>query len=514
MTAFPPALEEMISRHCDVFQSEYPYINAVGRARTVMKIMTKKRYGFHDQLRTGNFAPYTTEAIIENISGDNCTTIIPDAYLYCHYFGLNPEIVRFVDFWSEDDDDKPRYQSHYALLVHVGRKQPFLMDPFHSLFGPVLELDEEEGRMRIGKHGEYNKVTRRFRELQYYTEEEMARLMEHWKTPAGSLDMLIAGQQIEKNLWVHKTSCSLMLYYDDQENIITTRLYIPQVGIRDKVIYCHIKADNEGNPGATWLELWRAKGDGWNDLIGGEKIAETTFAEMEKLRRVLKPAISLKEYERIGPALYKKRDLWGKAMAAVPFCTQPLEEWVQKEDVERRARLFFLRGLYEHESPEQEYVFSARERKNLLYESEREIWRLLHKETPLQQRTWKLRYGMLYERQPGIRRKKLREAESEKRKITGPRKELEKRLTEHVQLRVEDAKLYERHMDMVLFVQQRKGRYQEPPNVDGHREDIQLGHLAMVADYLPYVLKARNYLELTRFWDVLQPKIAARQQRR
>ena len=55
-------------------------------------------YSFTDNLRTGHYATYAHEQVELNMTGNNCTTIIPEAYLWCEALGLKPEIVQFFDF--------------------------------------------------------------------------------------------------------------------------------------------------------------------------------------------------------------------------------------------------------------------------------------------------------------------------------------------------------------------------------------------------------------------------------
>ena len=49
----------------------------------------KSNYSFTDNLSTGCYAPYPHEYTELNLSGYNCTTIIPKVYLLCETIGLN-----------------------------------------------------------------------------------------------------------------------------------------------------------------------------------------------------------------------------------------------------------------------------------------------------------------------------------------------------------------------------------------------------------------------------------------
>ena len=97
----------------------------------------KSNYSFTDNLSTGCYAPYPHEYTELNLSGYNCTTIIPKVYLLCETIGLKPEIVQFFDFQNirtEKDKAGVISPSHFSLIVDVGRKHKYLFDPFYYTF--------------------------------------------------------------------------------------------------------------------------------------------------------------------------------------------------------------------------------------------------------------------------------------------------------------------------------------------------------------------------------------------
>lgn len=72
-------------------------------------------------------------------------------------------------------------------------------------------------------------------------------------------------------------------------------------------------------------------------------------------------------------------------------------------------------------------------------------------------------------------------------------------------LRHGNEKLYRRQMDMALFSQKLR------EDIIGLCEnDPVIGHIAMIADFIPYALEARDDLELKLFIDDIKQKVAAR----
>jgi len=109
----------------------------------LFSLFGESNYGFTDNLLSGLYAPYHHEKDKYLIGTDNCTTIIPSMYIFCELVGLKPEIVQFVNLkdiekFRDRKINPNEINSHSAVIVDVGRKHKYIMDPFMGIFGPVI----------------------------------------------------------------------------------------------------------------------------------------------------------------------------------------------------------------------------------------------------------------------------------------------------------------------------------------------------------------------------------------
>ena len=89
--------------------------------------------------------------------------------------------------------------------------------------------------------------------------------------------MLIAGQRVYELKTIAKTSgCTSMVYYRDETNTLSIRLYIPQKPLSDKALYCHMALNDEGNISKISLECYLAK-DPLGFLSWWKKYVKLTF---------------------------------------------------------------------------------------------------------------------------------------------------------------------------------------------------------------------------------------------
>jgi hypothetical protein len=260
--AFPKEEVDAVRKQIDVVLQSFPkvYERKFPRARALADSFFGEFYSFSDHLRTGYYVPYAQEKPALGIVGNNCTTIIPNLFMYCDAFGLSPKIVQFIDFEDIREGKKPDGElspSHFSVIIDVGRKNPYLFDPFYGVFNPILRVGDN--RMRLGRQSGRSAGERRFRQVIEYSAEDFASMMTRLKDPAESLDMLVAGQKVYEGKGVKNASCSLMVYYHDDTNTLSSRLYIPQPAISDKAVYCNMLLDEKGEVRGGSLDLFLSK---------------------------------------------------------------------------------------------------------------------------------------------------------------------------------------------------------------------------------------------------------------
>lgn len=499
-STFPPEAVEHIGRYMIPWIREQPRASVM-LARSITKSFSERLYGFKDSMRTGMYAPYVHERDREGVLGYNCTTVIPDFFIYAQLCGLHPQIVQFLDFrdvQTAEDKKNPTHESHFAVTSTMhGRK--YVLDPFWNVCGPVLE--EQEHAWRIGKNGRFKRTSREFGKVLHYSESDFVQLMDHLRTPAGSLDMLVAGQKIFEDEEILKAPSELMVYYDGDQTI-TTRLSIPQYPISEKVISCDQKMNGNGEVTKRELELFLAKKTSWNGLVEGKRIARTTFSDMYALRRIMSDSGQWNRHSRVGPALADKQ-----RRREVFDITDRL--YVDLTDEERMAlqKRIAARTFYEGTHPEKEYLFSSDEHDQQLIQWKEEEITLRTTEQPVLDDMWLV----------GWKLKKVERSEYERllrlrRRIVREHEKLSEKINYLNYFRQRDPKVYHRTMDKLLFAKPLESQDDEEVSalVAEQHLDPRLGYAAMVADFLPYVIAGKKHLELRNFWGPLQEKLKAR----
>lgn len=499
-STFPPKAVEYISRYMIPWIQEQPRA-PVMLARSITKSFSERSYGFKDSMRTGNYAPYVHERDREGVGGYNCTTVIPDLFIYAQLCGLNPCIVQFLDFrdvQTTEDKKNPTHESHFAVTSTMhGRK--YVFDPFWSICGPVLE--EQEHAWRIGKNGSFKRTTREFGKVLHYSESDFVQLMDHLRTPAGSLDMLVAGQKIFDGEEILRAPSELMVYHDG-DHTITTRLSIPQYPVSEKVLSYHLTVDGDGEVTKRDLELFLAKKTSWNGLIEGKRIARTTFSDMYALRRIMQEGGQWNRHSRVGPALADKQ-----RRQEVFDITDRL--YADLTDEERTAiqKRIAARTFYEGTHPEKEYLFSSEEHDQQIIQWREEELALRTTEQPVLDDMWLVGWKLKkvpqneYRRLLRLRRRMVRKHEK-----------LSEKINYLNSFRQRDPKAYHRTMDKLLFAKplEEKSAEEIVAMMNAHYCNLRWGYAAMVIDFLPYVIAGRKHLELRNFWGPLQGKLKAR----
>ncbi len=503
---FPIETVEMIYEDARKFMHGNPRISKYSAAESFSShSSTSYPFNFSGSLETGNYAVYLHEALKSRVTGFNCTTIIPILYLAYEAIGCKPEIVMFVDFEDKPTDPREKrkpyfFASHFSMIIDVGQKNRYLLDPYLTLFNPIVE--QREGYLRIGKNGEIPALERNYGGIIPYTSQEFAELMERLRDPGESLDLLAAGQRAFHNRKVGYEDCNLMVYYDDAETKVTARLYIPQPGIMDKAVSAHHFFDPSGRTIQTTLDFLLAKNFAWDILKDPERVAIASFPAIRKLDAALRKTGSLVKYPRIGSRLLLEPTPLEEICSLSDGFMQDLTD-LEKEGLVDRV---LLRTLYEAEEPTKEYVYSEEKRDARLMELIAQYHQADTQKNSLEQESFV--YGWKIRRNKNIEKRITRREQKINREITKICADMNKLLN----LRYSNKHLYHRTMDKVLFADSLRDRTTEELQtmVRERNLDIRIGYLAMVSEFIPYVLSGRKHLELRYYIAPIREKIKAR----
>lgn len=466
-------------------------------------------FSFAGSLRHGHYASYLHESIEAKVTGFNCTTIVPLIYLYYEALGCHPEILQFCDFEDTPLDKKTEkrpyfFKSHFSVVIDVGQKHKYLVDPYLGLFNPILK--QQKGYLRLGKNGEIPAIERTYEGIISYTPQEFAELMERLRDPAESLDMLAAGQRVFSGKLIGKEKGTLMVYYDDPDTKVTARLYIPQPGLLDKGVDAQHHFSDTGEIERTTLDLILAKDFAWDTLQDPKRIGVASFSTIQRLNNLLRKGGSLVQYPRLGSRL-----------AADPPCfdalydiTAGFQEGLTSGEREQLEDFILLRTLYETTKPEEKYLFSTEERDARLtalvvrYQEEQgKDFAFCQELFPFY---WKLKRDQ----------KTRRSIRGKQRRLRHTLNEISDKMEQLLYLRSDNKPLYDRTMDKVLFAESMQEKSTEDLGrlVRERGLDPRLGYLALVAEFVPYILHARRYLELEDSIESITEKIRARQEKR
>jgi hypothetical protein len=474
--------------------------------RNLMKSFGDGFYSFLDNLRTGQYVHYCHEKTEKQIAGDNCTNIIPTIYLYAEALGFKPQIVQFSGFRdikkAEDKKEPKEDATHFALIVDVGKDKPYLVDPYYSTFGPILEQGEDY--LRVGKSGSDFKPRRReFKEMDTFSARDFAEMMERLLDPAESLEMLIAGQRVKPSQIKLGVSCDVKIYYDDVDNNIVTRLFVDHPGITNKAVICTMDMDDHGRTQGTSLDFYLAKDSTWAGLVGEKRVATTDFKTARKIRRELKRIMDFKRYERIGPALRENETVRESLIGVVGGLMEELGE-----DIERIKPQVLVRTLYEGNDFAGKHLYSDEQHDSRLMGLIQQERDLEDERKPFGREIWlhdcKLRK---------LEGKELRKIKTNNRRLNRKKSKAWEELSGLNNYRWNNKHAYHRVMDLVLFATEGLKGYSTE---DMEREvqerglDSRVGYLGIVSDFLPFVFKFADDLKLDRYMGPIRQKIEMR----
>jgi hypothetical protein len=464
------------------------YLTATG----VMREYEKSHYGFLHYFHAGIYAPTSEEKAEQNIAAYNCTTIIVPLFLFAESMGLNPQIVqfkRFKDVYSNEENDDEIAESHFALVVDVGRKHPYIIDTFWSCFGPILK--QEEHAWRIGSANKYHARTRRFQSIAHYTKEQFAQMLFELRDPATSLDMLVAGQELD---YLPRPNTPFpyqyMVHYDDEKHRLSVLLYAPEVGRSDKAVYCHMNYNTEGNLDTTTVELFFAESRLWHNLKNPTLVAQTTIPELRAIQRILG---RIKPNQRYAA---KVNALGERQRATLMEIVQAMYDRIEPHEG-LHARVL-MRAAYEETAPSEEYVYSEDRRKDKLREQLAQHCDLFYKNEAIIRRLMEH-----FRKLTVLSSREYRDLRKERMRLCKKMNDL--RADDLDSLYLKKRQTYDRMVDQVYFAE-------EHPlaEVMGQKHDLLLGYLAMVADFIPIILENQKRLQLVQYQQDLQKRIKAR----
>lgn len=484
--AFPQETVDDIASRIMQLKIDFPddFLRTYAVAKTIARCFFNTTYGFLEQLHTGHYAPYPHERKQLLISGDNCTTIIPSLYIHCAVLGLKPEIVQFFrmrDITTRQSKNLPCAGSHFAVTVDAGRKHRYLLDPFYRTFGPIREQTEKY--MKIGSGFKHKAKIREFDHICSYTPEQFAQMMDRLHDDAESLDMLVAGQKVYDSKKYNKTVCSLWVYYNEDTNTVTTRLYIPQIAIHDKFIFCNMHMDDLGNVQKTDLEFIVAKEYGWDTLVGAKKVVRIDDLSLQSPQSKNKAGSSLEGAER----LYAALDSSEKRTIHSMVCARTLYEY----ELTRSGKKY-VSPLEEHDTR----ILDLRDKEIAFREKEQPFNDILWFHD------WKLKK---------VSRRESRRARAYLKRCTEKKGEIIKEINALNRMRQDNTPEYHRIMDQVLFARELSSFSEEQLDHQVHilGLDTRTGYFSMVRDFVPYALAAKDDLMLKQFMGPLKKKITA-----
>jgi hypothetical protein len=480
-------------------------------------------YHFNGCMHSGNYAPFVDEILTDGIGGSNCTTLMPTLYIGSAHLGLMPEIVQFHgfrDISSEKDRAYAPSSSHFALIVKVNGKD-YLMDPFQNKFGKIKAYGD--GYIDVARSPKNKAFRREFEKVMPYTEEKFMALMEHCRTQEGALEMLIAGQKIIKDRRVAGIPrCDVAVYYDDDTNVVSTRLYAPMPGIKDKAVFNHIQFDDDGKVTSQTLEFAVASGFHWDHLPEQVTIAELPIEFLEVMQNELKSLVKSSDSIRLGQVYLASDakehidtlalDLILSApdnfvMEALERKTNPksLIEFAKRDDLKM---MILARTLYEFEATDRDHV----------YDEETRIGEIRRRAIKLNIARMKsdLVGDRLLLHNTNLDKLTKEEAVALRRKRNG----IEKRGSVHYHatdcdllLRSSNLQMHDRITDQLTFAKKRLAfatMKDMEAEIQKRGLNTDIGYLAMVLDYIPVTLAAKKWLELTPFMHDLPGKVKAR----
>jgi hypothetical protein len=476
-------------------------------------------YSFNNALSSGFYAPWNSDHVQRGTHGYNCSTFIPYGYIFGQALGIPKiTIVQMHNYRyrrSGDKDDSSRFsRAHFGYILDLGENGEYFFDPGEEdKFGPIKERSQHQltiGRSSFNRSG----FTLELDRLVEFTTQEFRALMDRWQTPAGSLDMLVVGQQVRGEKYFEMESNYLMIYYDEGENRLRTRLEVRHLQRSNKGIMCNMDLDRQGEVARTTLDLYLARSANWERLIDPVLLACTDFDSLRKVRRTLGRRVNLKEEDRIHP-IWKDLESWRQRK--ILGIIEGIQEEMGDEALAAMRKQVLVRTIYDGRVAQEDgYLFSEEERDKKLRALFDSTWDISHEIN----RLVRVIDGHNNDLNPlGV--KELRNVKDRYRRKHTKLGKARKELNTLVSLRGHFAShgspfrrrpYYDRLRDKSLLAKELGKRPVEDLEAEVHdrKFDTRLGHLALMGDFIPVTLWARKELELEGYMAPIPEKVKAR----
>ncbi len=501
MATFPQELHDLVALHLNRDRAVDPSFYLRAKGDTLVRHLYQKMegvgYGFQDNLITGQYALYAPEMRALNVSGYNCTTVVPTMYVYAQQLGLNPQIVQFFNFKDLRSYDDPEREdlssSHFSLILSKDTKR-YLFDPFYHVAAPILE--ESSHSFRLGKTNSTSKVLRTFEEKVEYSEDDFASMMFRFKEEGTSLDMLICGQRLFRKWEVHASPVSGMVYFKEP-NEVCFRFEIPQMGIRSKVVMMRQIYDLEKSAWNTSVELYLARDCNWDSMVDPILVGAFTPKEMKNLRRSFSKMGKVERFPRYSQSFEEHPDVASCVLRDATFSLSKLG----KDQLELLLPLLRMRYGYEECNPLMEYLYPLEKRASFYVDAKA-------RETSI------LRDGLEVGRKMNLHDASLLLLDSTERRrlrskllrLKSEQDIVSKEVDSYVLYKGKNL-LYHRTMDKVLFAQEHA---QDVNNLVLDEKKLAMAYGATVADFIPYIHSLRDYLSFSAYREMFERKIITR----
>lgn len=469
----------------------------------------RSRYSFLTNLESGIYASYQHEMEKNHIFSYNCTTVIPSLYILYEALDLKPQIWQFFEFRDiqnnnkKEDEQKPFESHHFSLTIELHNKI-YLVDSFYENFGVITAQQHDNWKIR-GRRG-FKSCTREFSQVINYSESEFADMMHRLRDPAESLDMLVAGQRVYEGRTIAKTKTVIMVYYSDNPRKITARAFAEQPGIQNKVIYYHQHLNEQASVTDTTIQLYVAKESTWTGLVEPKKIATLSLAQLSTIRRLLSGVINYTNQERINAKIQAQKNI-SKKTSLTDLVEKVFQNLTQTQQQTIRPSIY-ARTLYDATQPQKEYLYSTKKREQRLHELINKECQIRDQIKPLEDEKFLLGWKLI---KKDSKRKKYLKTEIDRK--YKEKKKIVEDIDQYNHTRKKNKYIFHRTMDKILFSQKQlkdKSLEDMAQMIKEHNLDWRIGYLAMIADYIPFVIDGKKDLELKVFLPSIQEKVRAR----
>jgi len=507
---FPKESVKLAQLRVNNFLQNNRFDSTYQAARIVMNTFAETSYGFHGQLSTGVFFPYPHESKDLEIYTDNCATIIPPLLLLSHFFGLKDlevvELTKCNYIWTKKNEKDPNDMSHFVITANIGKERRYIIDPQMGVFGSITE--EEDDYLKITGAKGYSTVRIEVEGKKSYSPKEFVELIEVMRRPEHSIEMLIEGQSSLGSAKANHLSGNVKVFYDDEDNVISTKLYLEEPRISNKAIWTHQSLNDEGEVLETKIELYLASDSGWRDLVDGKKVATVdlkTFRKTNKYMRKLH-GDKVRTKRRISTLL--DQDEHQEEREQMLSLVDRVRETMSEEEIKAIEKQVYIRTLYECLNSDQDLLYTEEKHSRFLkdiYDQGIKLEEVFMKTVRrLNKHRWKLKLLSDEERSKLNRKRKIVSEKYDKN-----RKERDE-LTELLRLH---PSTYHRLTDMLIFDEKEikeRTTSQLRERVESLGYDPRIGHLAMICDFTQVLKPLKKHMTLDLYMKDISQKVRAR----